>query len=414
MTGWIITATDIDEQKRAEEAEQKARKKAEAANCEIMKDEFLATVSHELRTPLTAIVGWSSLLRSGALKGPKAEHGLATIARNAEAEKQVVEDILDASRIASGKMRVHLEPIDPAAVVDDAASTLRPLAKAKGIALEVELKSSGALMLGDPDRLWQVAWKLVFNAIKFTPSGGRVNVRFEQLGNRFILTISDTGEGIAPSLLPHVFAYFSQEDGTTKRKHGGLGLGLAIVRKLVELHGGSVSAASAGKGAGATFTVSLPSLAAAPGQLVPSAPRARAMSYDRSLLAGVRVLVITADADARILVAEVLERRGAAVFAVASAEEAVAFAAESTPDVVVGDLWAPGVDDPGFLRGMRTPDDRPLPAIALIDAAGAEHARQAISAGFEGYIAKPIHPAHLLAAVASLGRGGEGSAGRLG
>jgi hypothetical protein len=406
VVGWIITATDIDEHKRAEEAEHLARKEAEAANCELMKDEFLATVSHELRTPLTAIVGWSSLLRSGALAGAKAEHGLATIARNAEAERRVVEDILDASRIATGRLQVHLEPMDPAAVVDDAIDALRPLAKVKGIALEPEVQGSGTLMLGDPDRLWQVAWKLVFNAIKFTPSGGRVDIRLEHLGNRFILTVSDTGEGIAPGVLPHVFGYFSQEDGTTKRKHGGLGLGLAIVRKLVELHGGSVSAASAGKGAGATFTVSLPSCAAQPAQPVQADTKLRATSYDRSLLEGVRVLVITQDAAARLLIAEVLERRGAAVFSVSSAEEAVAFAAESALDVVVGDLWVPGVDSPAFLKSMRSQDDRALPSIAVLDAAGAEHVRQALSVGFEGHIARPIHPAHLVAAVASLGRGG--------
>ncbi|UQA56783.1 response regulator [Polyangium aurulentum] len=405
VTGWIITATDIDEQKRAEEAEQQARKEAEAANCELMKDEFLATVSHELRTPLTAIVGWSSLLRSGALAGAKAEHGLATIARNAEAERRVVEDILDASRIATGRLQVYLEPIDPVAVIDDAIDALRPLAKLKGIALEPEMRPSGVLMQGDPDRLWQVTWKLVFNAIKFTPAGGRVDIRFEHLGKRFILTVSDTGEGIAPGVLPHIFKYFSQEDSTTKRRHGGLGLGLAIVRKLVELHGGSVSAASAGKGAGATFTVTLPSCAALPAQAASADSRLRSTSYDRSLLEGVRVLVVTQDASARLLAAEVLERRGATVFSVSTAEEAVAFAAESEVDVVVGDLWAPGVEDPAFLKSLRSQDDRVLPSIAVLDAAGADHLRQALSVGFEGYIAKPIHPAHLVAAVASLGRG---------
>jgi PAS domain S-box-containing protein len=264
VTGWIITATDIDEQKRAEQAEHLARKQAEATNCERMKDEFLATVSHELRTPLTAIVGWTELLRSGTLDGPGAERGIEIIARNVEKERRIVEDILDVSRIATGKLLVHLQTTDPAAIVHEVAEALRPMARAKGIAFESTVKSAGTLMLGDPDRLWQVAWKLVSNALKFTPSGGRVAIGFEHSAHRFILTVSDTGEGVLPEALPRVFECFNQEDRSPTRLHCGLGVGLAIVRELVELHGGSIRATSAGKGLGAMFTVELPSCAAPP------------------------------------------------------------------------------------------------------------------------------------------------------
>ncbi|MDC0746047.1 response regulator [Polyangium mundeleinium] len=404
VTGWILTATDIDEQKRAEEAAHRARKEAEAANCEIMKDEFLATVSHELNTPLTAIVGWSSLLRTGTLDGPIAARGLATIARSAEAERRVVEDILDASRIATGRLLLHLAPIDPTAIIDEAIDALRPLARAKGITFECEMKSRGAVMMADPDRLWQVTWKLVFNAIKFTPSGGRVDVRFEHLGKRFLLTVSDTGEGIAQGRLPQVFEYFSQEDNSTKRKHGGLGLGLAIVRKLVELHGGSVSATSAGKGAGATFTVSLPSRKEPEGAEVP-AEVPRVTNYERRILEGIRVLLALPDAEAKELVADVLQRRGATVFSVASAEEAVGFVAESAPDVVVSEMGMPGRDNAAFVERLRARDGHALPVIAVLEVGEADQAWEALCAGFRGYVAKPIHPAHLVAAIARIGRG---------
>ncbi|WP_170229776.1 response regulator [Polyangium fumosum] len=405
VTGWILTATDIDEQKRAEEAAHRARKEAEATNSEIMKDEFLATVSHELNTPLTAIVGWSSLLRTGTLDGPIAERGLATIARSAEAERRVVEDILDASRIATGRLLLHLAPIDPTVIIDEAIDALRPLARAKGITFECELKSRGdASMMADPDRLWQVTWKLVLNAIKFTPSGGRVDVRFEHLGKRFLLTVSDTGEGITPGRLPEVFEYFSQEDGSTKRKHGGLGLGLAIVRKLVEMHGGSVSATSAGKGAGATFTVSLPSRETPEGaELLAEVPRVT--NYERRILEGIRVLLVLLDAEAKGLVADVLQRRGASVFSVVSAEEAVGFVAESVPDVVVSEMGMPGRGDPTFIERLRARDGRALPVIAVLEVGEANQAWEAHCAGFRGYVAKPIHPAHLVAAIARLGRG---------
>ncbi|WP_170319294.1 response regulator [Polyangium spumosum] len=405
VRGWILTATDIDEQKRAEEAAHRARKEAESANFEIMKDEFLATISHELNTPLTAIVGWSSLLATGALDGASAERGLDTIARSARAEQRVIEDILDASRIATGRLQVHLSPLDPTAIVHEAVDALRPLARAKGVTFECEVDSSGASMMADPDRLWQITWKLVFNAIKFTPSGGRVDVRFEHLGKRFLLTVSDTGEGITHGRLPQVFRSFSQEDASTKRKHGGLGLGLSIVQKLVELHGGTVSAASAGKGSGATFTVSLPSQEG-PEQ---GAPATRVARYDRRILEGTRVLLVTPDVEARALCADVLQRRGAAVFSVSSAEEAVAFVAESAPpDVVVSDLVTRGGDDAAFLERLRSRDGQHLPSIAVLEAAEVDQTWQALSAGFRGSIAKPIHPAHLVAAIASVGPGSGG------
>jgi PAS domain S-box-containing protein len=405
VTGWIITATDIDEQKRAEEAEALARKEAESTNREIMTDEFLATVSHELRTPLTSLVGWSSLLSSGALNAQKTELGIASIARNAEAERRVVNDILDVSRIATGRLLVHFEPINPAAIVDDVVEALEPLAKTRGITFESTVESSGILMMGDPDRLWQVVSKLVGNAIKFTPAGGRVDVSLEHRGDRFVLTISDTGEGIPPDVLPQIFGYFSQEDRSMTRKHGGLGLGLAIVGKLVELHGGTITATSAGKGHGATFTATLPSCAATLSHKAPMDADSPRHVFDRRALTGVRVLLVTADIHARMVMAEVLERRGATVLSVASAEDAVALVAESVVDVVVGDWGVKGVDEPVFSQRLRSIDDRALALIAVTEAAEREHTRKAFSAGFHGSIAKPIHPAHLVAAIASFGLG---------
>lgn len=306
---------------------------------------------------------------------------------------------------------MHLAPLDPTAIVHEAVDALRPLARAKGVTFENEVDSSGASMMADPDRLWQITWKLVFNAIKFTPSGGRVDVRFEHLGKRFLLTVSDTGEGITHGRLPQVFRHFSQEDGSTKRKHGGLGLGLSIVRKLVELHGGTVSAASAGKGSGATFTVSLPSQEG-PERGAPA--MSRVTRYDRRILEGMRVLLVTPDVEARALCADVLQRRGAAVFSVSSEEEAVAFVAESAPpDVVVRDLVTRGGDDAAFLERLRSRDGQRLPSIAVLEAAEADQTWQALSAGFRGSIARPIHPAHLVAAIASVGRGSGGMSGAM-
>jgi len=257
VTGWIVTATDIDEQKRAEEAEQAARKAAETTNNSAMQDEFLATVSHELRTPMTAIIGWIDILRSSKLGGPAAERALEAIARNARREMRVVRDILDVSRIVTGRLQVDFELIDPTSVIHEALDALGPVAFAKGVTLERDVDARGALLMADPLRLRQIAHNLVYNAIKYTPSGGCVDVALGRLGMRFVLSVTDTGEGIHPDFLPRVFDYFSQADHSSRRHHGGLGLGLAIVRKLVDQHSGRV-VVDTDKGRGTTVKIVLP------------------------------------------------------------------------------------------------------------------------------------------------------------
>jgi signal transduction histidine kinase/DNA-binding NarL/FixJ family response regulator len=259
IQGWIITATDIDDQKRAEGREHVAREEAERANR--LKDEFLANVSHELRTPLNAILGWTQILRSGKLDSERAERALETIARNANLQIQLIQDILDVSRIVAGKLRIRLELVDPILVVQAAIEGVRPSADAKGVEL-VALLDASVRMKGDPERLQQVIWNLLSNAVKFTPQGGRVEVRVLAEESNLRILVSDSGEGISADFLPRVFERFSQADGSMTRRHGGLGLGLSIVRHLVELHGGSIRAESAGEGQGATFTVELPALAA--------------------------------------------------------------------------------------------------------------------------------------------------------
>lgn len=255
ITGWVVTATDIDDQKRAEAREHEAREEAERANR--MKDEFLATVSHELRTPLNAIIGWTYLIRSGKLEAPRVEHALETVARNANLQLQLIQDILDVSRIIAGKLRVELDTVDPITLVHAAIDAVRPAAEAKGITLAASVDPCDP-MPGDPARLQQVVWNLLSNAVKFTPKGGHIEVRVEVTGERLTIIVHDTGEGIPPEFLPRVFDRFSQEDSSMTRKHGGLGLGLSIVRHLVALHGGVVRAESAGKGQGSTFFVELP------------------------------------------------------------------------------------------------------------------------------------------------------------
>jgi CheY-like chemotaxis protein len=260
-------------------------------------------------------------------------------------------------------------------------------------------------MMGDADRLWRVVWKLVFNAIKFTPPDGRVDVAFEHRGGRFLLVVSDTGEGFPPDVALRLFGCFNQEDRSSTRRHGGLGLGLAIVRRLVELHGGSVRAESAGRGRGAVFTVDLPACAALPPHVGVGCQRPEAMTRNGGVLAGVRVLVVTDDVEARAVMAEVLEHRGAMVIPAVSAEEALTLMADSTPDVVIGDWWAPGVSTPIFLQRMALDGCGAPPSIAVVGSADVECALQALSVGFRSYIAKPIHPAHLVAAIARFARG---------
>jgi len=328
VTGWIATATDIEEHKRSQEArsrllarEKEAREEAQAANR--MKDEFLATVSHELRTPLTAMLGWTRIIRSGKLDQAKFAHGLNVIERNGRAQAAIIDDILDVSRIITGKLRLEIDAVDLAVVIQAAMDTVRQAADAKGI--QIERKSDPAIgrFSGDPDRLQQIVWNLLSNAIKFTPRGGQVEIASSYVDAHVEIRVTDTGQGIRPDFLPHVFDRFRQADGTSTRRHGGLGLGLAIVRHLVELHGGTVHVESDGENCGATFTVSLP---VSPGRLPSRPPPMNAMAplqsseSDQQILSGLSVLSVDDETDARELIATVIEHAGARVISVSSAE----------------------------------------------------------------------------------------------
>src|SRR5215207_88943 len=309
VTGIVGISRDITERKRAEEARlelaraQAARAEAEAANR--LKDEFLATLSHELRTPLTAILGWARLLADGQVSGGKAAEAFAAIYRNARSQAQLIDDLLDVSRVITGKLRIEVVPLNLAAAVEAAAAVVRPAAAAKGVALAVRIDADDSTVNGDPARLQQVVWNLLSNAVKFTPGGGTVEARVRRAGSQVEVLVSDTGQGIPPEFLPHVFERFRQADMGTTRRHGGLGLGLAIVRHLVELHGGSVAAESAGEGRGATFTVRLPARAARddgqPAACVelPALPGAFGPPIATPALEGVKVLVVDDEPDTR-------------------------------------------------------------------------------------------------------------------
>jgi len=435
VIGWIVTAADIESQKRAEdeyarvvERERQAREEAEAANR--AKDEFLATLSHELRTPLAAMVGWTGMLRSGNLSPEKSRKALETIERNAKAQAVLIEDILDVSRIITGKLRLETQPIDVGTIARAAVEAVRPSADAKGIQLETSISMLPAGFRGDPSRLQQVIWNLLSNAIKFTPAGGHVALSVDELpaspgGQRGCpgdarIVVRDDGRGIDPNFVPFIFDRFRQVDSTSKRAYGGLGLGLAIVRHLVELHGGSIGVESAGEGRGATFTVTLPradkvaSDAAADNEPIAAiAARLRSTvstsiggdAADEVNLAGVRVLLVDDEADARELLAEVLEQYGATVTAVASADEAVRVLREERPTVLLSDIGLPGEDGHSLMRRVRAlPPEAGgrTPAAALTAFARTEDGRRSLAAGFHRHATKPIQPVALAMLVREL------------
>jgi PAS domain S-box-containing protein len=386
-----------------------ARLFVEAQNANRMKDEFLAVLSHELRTPLNAIVGYSRLLRGGILTGEKATRGLETLERNATWLTQIVEDVLDVSRIVAGKIRLDVQPVDLARVVDNAAATVLPAADAKGVKLETILDPRVGPVSGDPDRLQQVVWNLVTNAVKFTPKNGRVQVRLERIDSHVEIVVSDTGEGIRSDFLPHVFERFRQAEAGTTREKGGLGLGLAIVRHIVEMHGGSVSASSEGEGKGATFRVKLPLMivhAEVPDKR--EHPRTRRMEpLTLGDLRGIRVMAIDDEEDALTLVRVVLEAAGAEVETVSSPLEALKRIEEVRPQVLIVDLGMPKMD--GFeliahVRASTNLEVREVPAAALTAFARSEDRVKALRSGFEMHIAKPVDPAELVASVARLAR----------
>jgi PAS domain S-box-containing protein len=368
-----------------------ARLYREAQNANRMKDEFLATLSHELRTPLNAIVGWTQLLRVGALDEVEAQRAIETIDRNARVQAQLIEDILDVSRIISGKLQLEMGPVDLAPVVLAAVDAIRPGAEAKQIMIDKDVASS-VVVTGDPDRLQQIFWNLLSNATKFTPRGGRLQVKMARANGQAEVAVIDTGAGIEPEFMPHVFERFRQADASSTRAHRGLGLGLAIVRHLTELHGGTVQATSAGRNQGATFTVTLP-LA---GLDLPTAPsRGNGDVADAIVLDGIKVVVVDDEPDGRDVIEAALGRLGARVFTAASSRDAMDLIPREHPDVVVADIEMPVMDGYALMRWLRSlppAEGGATPAVALTGYARAEDRRNALAAGFQAHLTKPVRP----------------------
>jgi PAS domain S-box-containing protein len=424
VRGWG-TQRDVTDQKRAEQErelslarEQAARMQAEEANR--LKDEFLATLSHELRTPLTAILGWAHMLKAGGLDEATARHAVETVERNAHAQRQLVEDVLDVSRIVTGQLRIERTAVNLLDVVRAALDSVRPAADAKRIELQCSFDPRAGLVAGDPTRLQQVVWNLLSNAVKFTSAGGVVRIGVERLLAQMRITVSDTGQGIAPDFLPYVFDRFRQADGSTTRQYGGLGLGLAIVRHLVEAHGGSVHAYSAGAGAGATFTVDLPPL---PGEATRTAESGVLKSAGHAgdarpgdsggddegdiapPLVGLRVLVVDDDEDALEMLAAFLGRKGAEVSKAVSAAAALKELSGREFDVIISDIAMPVVDGYELMRRVRASGDAlggRTPSVALTAYASDGDRAQALRAGFQRHLAKPVEPRELLEVIADL------------
>jgi len=409
-------ARDITQRKRTEEAlrglaqeregllevERTARREAERVS--IVKDEFLANVSHELRTPLNAILGWSHLIISGQLGGTDLRQGLETIARNARTQAQLIEDLLDMSRIISGKLRLDLQLTDLARVVHGALDSVRPSAEARGVRLRPNVEAEAGPVTGDPTRLQQVVWNLLTNAVKFTPRGGTVDVLLKRVSSHLEITVQDSGQGIPADFLPYIFERFRQGDASSTRRQGGLGLGLSIVKHLVELHGGSVEARSPGEGQGATFVVRLP-LAPVREDELGGAATGHPPGYEDVDLAGVQVLVVDDEADAREILRRMLARCHADVITAPGAAEGLRLVRLRKPDVLVSDIGMPEMDGHAFIREVRrlpAEEGGRTPAVALTAFARSEDRTRAILAGYQIHVAKPIEPQELVATVASL------------
>ena len=402
LIGASKISRDVSERDALLEREQVARARAEEAGR--LKDEFLATVSHELRTPLNAILGWAHVLRRTGLTDPRERHAVEVIERNALAQAHVIDDLLDVSRIITGKLRLDVHPLMPSTVVEAAIESLKPMAEAKGVQLDSVLDSRAGPISGDPARLQQVVWNLLSNGIKFTPKGGRVEVRLERVDSSVEITVADNGEGITPEFLPHVFDRFRQFDSSIVRRTSGLGLGLAIVRHLVELHAGFVMAESAGKGQGSNFTVRLPLRPIRARHVAPEkdAPGERAIGAMPDL-SGIRVLVVDDENDTRDLLREVLEACGADVRDASSSEQAVAIVKEWVPGAIVSDIGMPGEDGYTFIRRIREWERQSgfrIPAVALTAYARSEDRIRALLAGYQVHVAKPIDPMEFALVVA--------------
>lgn len=376
-----------------------------------LKDEFLSVLSHELRTPLNAMMGWSTLLRGGKLDSARVEQGLEIIERNAKSQAQLIDDLLDISRIITGKLRLNVRPISLVPVIEAALDTVRPAAEARSIRIQTVLDSDAGPISGDPDRLQQVVWNLLSNAIKFTPKRGRVQVRLERINSHVEIIVSDTGQGISAEFLPHVFNRFTQADSSMTRSHSGLGLGLAIVRSIVELHGGTIHAESPGEGQGSTFVVNLPlTIVHRPldtPDRVHSTARTDVPLDAAPSLNGIQILIVDDEADAREMLRVLLEQCGGSVTSAACAREALEALQRFKPDVLVSDIGMP--DEDGYaliarVRGLRADEGGQTPAIALTAYARREDRIRALAAGFQSHIVKPVEPAELIAVINSLAK----------
>jgi PAS domain S-box-containing protein len=411
VRGVVINFRDISERKRVEDerlrllaAEKAARKAAEDADQ--TKDSFLATVSHELRTPLTAILGWAQLLRTGKCTAEEIERGLKTVERNARSMTQLVEDVLDVSRIITGKLRLRSEPVDLVMIIDAAIDAVRPAAQARNVQMVRTVGRGSPMVRGDAGRLQQVVWNLLSNSVKFTAEGGYVQVDLEILGPRARITVSDNGEGITPEFLPRLFERFTQADNSSRRPHSGLGLGLAIVHQLVELQGGTVRAQSAGPGQGSQFFVELPLIEdALPTDRSGTIAGFRFTAVKENLN-GIQVLVVDDEPDTRDFVRKLLTDCGAEVATAGSVAEAMAALERATPTVLLSDIAMSGEDGYDLIRKLRASEKtfgkRPIPAAAVTAFARPEDRDKALAAGFQVHIAKPFDPTELVAVVAKL------------
>jgi len=415
----VATIQDITARKQAEAEreelllrERAARETAEAATRS--KDEFLAVVSHELRSPLNAILGYAALLRYGNLDAREVKQAVDVIERSGKAQAHLIDDLLDTARIISGKLRLAVGPVDLVSVIEESVQTIHPAADAKGVLLQANLPHEIGQITGDPVRLQQVVWNLLSNAIKFTPQGGRVEVRLERVDPHIRIAVSDTGKGVSPDFLPYVFERFHQSDTSSARRHGGLGLGLALVKYLVELHGGTIEAASDGEGHGATFNVTLPVRAVS--TPIGEAEGAPAAVKSSGELAGVRALVVDDEDDARELLESALKHYGADVIAVSSAAEAYTLITATQPqeqlDIMVTDIGMPDEDGYSLIRRVREWEwarGAYMPAVALTAYGRVEDRMRALKAGFQMHVAKPVDPDELAVVITSLIRRANGS-----
>jgi PAS domain S-box-containing protein len=412
-TGKIIGASKIArditnlkqfaaEREQLLESERAARAQAENANR--MKDEFLSTMSHELRTPLNAIVGWTEVIEGGDQNREEVIFGVQVIKRNAMMQAQLIEDLLDLGRISSGKMRLEIEPIDIGVVIAEAISAVAHAAQTKQLTIAKDIGNIRGL-LGDSRRLQQVVWNLLTNAIKFTPSGGKIRVAAARNNSQVEISVADSGQGIAAKFMPHLFERFSQADASTTRSHGGLGIGLSLVKQLVELHGGKVRAESPGEGMGATFTLLLPIAALQGGDRRFQAPRDGNLNSALSSLKGIKVLAVDDDKDSLGLIERILARQGAEVRTATSVDDAMELFSKFVPDVVLSDIGMPNKDGYELIRRIREhPFGATTPAAALTALARSEDRTRALTAGYQNHLSKPVAAAEIVAVVFSLAR----------